>query len=322
MSDVQRTPLDDIWEYSPSPFLQPQWLDDFTRLLSERAIGTDSEKLLQPKPEIETTIRHFAAEFIPDEAVQIAQVAHIAELMYHDTQGPAIRRDIHTVLNTGELRPEITSYIEAIMTDFPVIADFAREHHETCRVKQSEFIDIKGLVSLVKSTNFESIIIKAALDYSNFEFTERTSKERPLTEKEINKMDRIITTIKTIDAPLLEISGFDALASELLSKAYEWELSHGGNGNFVNEARRIFDELGGRNELGKDTERILNALFPEDELSHQQVTHDQESYEIYFTDGSTKLPPYSDTDYRILARLKSVGSTAKKCIVHLRREGR
>lgn len=313
MSDVKRTPLVDSREYSFSNLSQPQWIQDFTELLADRAQGTDSEKLLQPKPGAEATVRHFAADFIPDEAISIAQIAHIAELLYHKKQGPTIQRDLHKALYSSEAEPENLAYIEAIITDLPVIADFARKHHAASDTYGQEFVDIEGLVDLVEHTNLESLIIKAALDYSNFLLLDQQDS---LTEKEQQKMRRIITTIKTIDAPVLELTGFDALATEMLSKAYEWELRQSGDEHFVDVSHYIFDQLGGRNELGKTTERIMNELFPEDNLSHEQVTRDQESYEIYFGDGTTTLPD-NDTTYRILARLKSVGATAKKTSPHL-----
>lgn len=296
------------------------WTDTFINDIRTHMHGANLLALMTPKPEVAEMAAHFAGDHLPESALDVAAVAHIAELMYHPELGPNIRNSLSYAFN-GQLKashayetlddtPENQAmrYTFGLLSDFPEIADYARAHKEKCDSFGHEFADIEGLVGLVERTSFESIIIKSALDYSNLLLLE---SKRVMTPKEIAKMRRIITTIKTVDAPLLEIAGFEALAAVMLSKAYSWELEQANNGFFVEQAERVFDELGGRKELATIAASFLEKVFINDEYTHDPVTDEQERYEMFFTDGAVRFSDF-DEEFRVIARLKSTGAAAKK----------
>lgn len=298
---------------------QSGWSDDFLDTIRPRMHGANLLALMQPKPGVAETAADFAGDHMPTDALEVARIAHIAELAHHLHLGRNIRRSLHETF--GESLDAIPSeewhdsehhlqlkYNFGLIRDFPLIAEFTKAHEDKCKNAGHEFVDIEGLVDLVERVNFESIIIKSALDYSNFRLLDDKDY---LTEQESAKMRRIITAIKTVDSPLLALTGFDAFESELLSKAYCRELENGNNSYFVHKADTIFSELGGRHALAKSAEQFIEDLFENDKYSHSRVTDEQERYELFFTDGSVSFGD-TDSEYRVLARLKSVGATAKK----------
>lgn len=302
-----------------TPLAQLNWSETFTDYLQAHFHGDGLQALARPKPEVAAMAEHFSGTHMPSEALEVAKVAHILEAGWHLNLSPNISRGLDEAF--GEIVDKVTltqwdeapeamplKYTFGLIRDFPVIVDFIKNHETKCERIGQEYIDIEGLVDLVERVNFESIIIKSALDYSNFLLLD--GKEY-LTDKEKTKMRRIITTIKTVDSPLLALTGFDALEAEILSKAYEWELKQDGNGYFVAKAEAMFDELGGRQELANTAEVFINQLFEHDTFSHTRVSTDQESYEIYFADGTVSLDDH-DVELRVLSRLKSTGSAAKK----------
>lgn len=298
---------------------QLSWSDEFTGYLKDHFHGAGLQALAQPKPEVAAIAEHFGGTHMPADALEVAKVAHIAELGWHLNLSPNITRGLSEAF--GEAVDAVTlqqwetdadalplKYTFGLIRDFPVIADFIKEHEAKCERLGQEYINIQGLVDLVERVNFESIIIKSALDYSNFLLLD---EKEYLTEKEKTKMRRIITTIKTVDSPLLALTGFDALEAEILSKAYKWELNQAGNGYFVTEAQSTFDKLGGRQALAQTAEAFMEDLFAHDTFRHTRVSSDQDNYEIYFADGTAELSE-EQIELRVLSRLKSTGSTAKK----------
>ena len=295
------------------------WSGAVVDYLQPRFHGENLQALIQLKPEVAEMALHFGGSHMPPDAIEVAKVAHIAELGWQFNLSSNITRALDAALGSAldevtptqwESHPETMplKYTLGLIRDFPVIADFIKAHEAKCAKIGVEFVDIKGLVALVEQVNFESIIIKSGLDYSNFLLLD--GKEQ-LSEKEKAKMRRIITTIKTVDSPLLAITGFDALEAEILSKAYIWELMQDGNGEFVKIAENLFRELGGRQALATATEAFVENLFANDTLSHDRVTSEQENYDMYFADGTVTLREDGE-ELRVLSRLKSIGSTAKK----------
>lgn len=295
------------------------WSDVFLTDLRGRFHGPNLTELAQLKPDVAALAHDFAGNHMPADAFEVAQVAHIAELAHRFNLSPNIGRALTSAFNDrlrgvsaeewesdADLMP--IKYTFSLMRDFPLIADFIKSHEAKCQRAGHEYIDIEGLVDLVEKTNFESIIIKSALDYSNFLMLD--GKEY-LTDKEKSKMRRVITAIKTVDSPLLALTGFDALEAEILSKAYTWELNQSGDQFFVSKASEIFEELGGRTKLAQTTEEFLEELFINDVFDHKRVTSDQEYYGVFFGGGEITFSEYAN-EYRVLARLKSVGATAKK----------
>lgn len=295
------------------------WSDVFLNNLRSHLHGDNLTALAQPKPNVAEVAYNFAGSHMPADAFEVARVAHIAELAYHlhlspnigrallDTFSDELRDVTHEEWRSdSELMP--LKYTFGLMRDFPIIADFIKDHEVKCEAVGHEYVDIEGLVDLVEKVNFESIIIKSALDYSNFMLLD--SKEY-LTDKEKSKMRRVITAIKTVDSPLLALTGFDALEAEILSKAYCWELNQSGDSSFVAKAAEVFEGLGGRAKLAETTEEFLDDVFAHDTRDHGRVTSDQEQYSVFFGDGSVTFDEHG-TEFRILTRLKSVGATAKK----------
>lgn len=303
----------------PHEQYSPGWSDDFLANLRSRLHGANLLALAEPKPDVAEMAHNFAGDHLPADALQVAQIAHIAELSFHHNLGLNIRRSLvetfhadledvtHEDWHEGtELRQ--LRYTFGLLRDFPTIAAFIKNHEERCRALGHEYVDIKGLVDLVEQTNFESILIKSALDYSNFLLLE--GKEY-LTDKEKSKMRQIITAIKSVDSPLLALTGFDAWEAEILSKAYCWELEQSGDGFFVAHANEMFHNLGGRQALGRAAETFLDDLFDSDSLQHDRVSSEQEEYGLYFSSGTLTFNGKQEA-FRVLARLKSVGATAKK----------
>jgi hypothetical protein len=295
------------------------WSDTFVSYFQSRVHGKNLEILAQAKPEVAIMAEHFGGNHMPTDALEVARIAHIAELTHHMNLRPNIVRGLSEAF--GETIQEITAeewesdaehmplkYTFGLIKDFPVIANFIKQHEQRCKQKGHEYVDIEGLVELVEKVNFESIIIKSALDYSNFLFLEQKPE---LTDQEKAKMERVVTAIKTVDSPLLALTGLDALEAEMLSKTYTWELQQSNNGAFVQHAHDTFEALGGRRRLAQVAESFLENLFVDDDFSHDRVTPDQEKYDMFFTDGIVGMSEMSD-DARVLARLKSVGSIAKK----------
>lgn len=292
----------------------------FTQKLLECSHGHNLKELVQPKSYVAMMARDFAGNHLPEEAVDVAEVAHLAELISHENLGRNVRRSLASGLEASiaDLTPEdlhddeahaSLRYRLALLSDFPIIASFSRSHEEMCQAKGRDYVDLNGLVDLVEKTNFESIIIKSALDHSNFLLLTGKSSLNPQEEA---KLKRIITAIKTVDSPLLGLTGFDALEAEILSKTYSWELRNTGGGYFVDAAENVFEQLGGRQHLAATAEQFLEELFTNDQFTHDRVTADQHDYGVFFSDGSVSLKSNDNEEYRVLSRLKSVGATAKK----------
>ncbi len=295
------------------------WSETFVDYLKPRFHGHNLQALILPKPEVAEMAEHFGGNHMPDDALEVAKIAHIAELGWQFNLSSNITRALDAAFDDSLDKvtpPEWDSHPDAmplkytlgLIRDFPEIADFIKTHEAKCARAGVEFVDILGLVDLVERVNFESIIIKSALDYSNFLLL--NGKDH-LSEKEKTKMRRIITTIKTVDSPLLGLTGFDALEAEILSKAYLWELEQDGHDHSAKAAEGVFDRLGGRQELTVASETFIKDLFANDSFSYERVTSEQENYNLHFADGKVALNGSSE-DLRVLSRLKSVGSTAKK----------
>lgn len=299
---------------------QIDWSDGFLDDIRFRMHGENLLNLMDSKPAVAEIAEHFAGDHMPPDALEVARIAHIAELSTHMHLGSNVRRSLQNVFrdrlaevphadwHDGDDHSAL-KYTFGLLRDFPVIADYIKSHESRCLGSgHDDFVDIEGLVGLVEKVNFESIIIKSALDYVNF--LELEAKP-VLSDQEKAKMSRIVTAIKTVNSPLLALTGFDAFEAEILSKAYAWELEQAQNGFFVEKSIEVFDDLGGRRSIGMNAERFLDGMFDEDDYSHSRVTNEQDTYEMFFTDGTVKFAEDTD-EYRVLARLKSIGATAKK----------
>lgn len=291
---------DTITEIPNSP-----WVSDFIKQIGTRVNGENLSRLVEPKPNVKQTVIDFAGDVLPDEVINIAEIAHLAELVYHESLGKNIRRSLgRTLFIDHGLTDEQSCYTKEILSNFPVLNAYAKEAHGI----EDKPLRLKLLKEKLPSLDIESIIVKSALDYSNFMLLEGKPE---LSRQEAQKMERTISSIRLTDSILLETAGYDALAAEMLDKVYRYELEREGHGRYVDEASKIFESLGGRNALGSRAQEFLNELFHEDNSLHYQVTANQTNYAMYFTDGEVALPG-SDESFRALSRLKSTGATAKK----------
>lgn len=286
------------------------WVANFLEQLNVRAHGDNLSRLIEPKLNVRQTVIDFAGDILPDEAIDIAEIAHLGELVRHETLGKNIQRSLGSALYMNhELTDEQSRYTGALISDLAELGAYAKTAHGA----GEESPNLKLLAEKINSINIESVILKSALDYSNFMLLEEKSE---LSTKEARKMERIISSTRHIDSVLLETLGFDALAAEMLDKIFRYELESEGNGRYVNEAKQLFENLGGRDTLGVAAQDFLNELFHEDNSLHYQVTANQTDYGMHFTDGEVTLPD-SHESFRTLSRLKGIGQAAKKmCNLH------
>lgn len=293
------------------PDLTLQLPQDFSDNLSKRAHGSNVDQLIQPKENVKKVLLDFAYNMMPEEATNIAPIAHLAELSHHDTFGKNIRRSFNeTILKNTDVDDEQKLYLAALFNDLSILANYAKKTY----ADDPNTLDLRSLADVIQSVNIESIALKAALDMSNFRLLE--SRENP-SEKEIEKMRRVIASIRHIDSILLEVLGFDALAAKMLSKVYTYELKQQGDQQYVDAANKFFDHLKNQVDLMSEGERIVRDLFADNNPDQYSVIENQEDHSVYFTDGKVGVPDV-DEHFRVLTRVKTVGSTAVKMRNHAR----
>lgn len=291
------------------PDLTIQLPQDFSDNLSKRAHGSNIDQLILPKENVKKVLLDFAYNMMPKEATDIAPIAHLAELSHNSTFGKNIRRSFNeTVLENTDVDDEQQLYLSALFSDLSILADYAKRTY----ADNPNTLDLRGLADIIQSVNIESIALKAALDMSNFRLLE--GRENP-TQKEQEKMRRVMASIRHIDSILLEVLGFDALAAKMLSKVYSYELKHQGDQQYVDAANAFFDRLNSQVDLKSEGERIVRDLFADNNPDQYSVIENQEDHNVYFTDGKVGVPDVDET-FRVLTRVKTIGSTAVKMRNH------
>lgn len=288
------------------------WTKTFHDKLSTYIHGDGLGRLIEPKYNIHSTVVDFAADMLPPEAIELTPYAHLAEQIYNPTLGKNIRRSLQeSIFESSDYDDEQKLYIAAIISDLAHLGEFSKQAY----LNTENPVQLREMADMVRSINIETMIIKSALDYSNFQLLDSKTE---LSAQEAAKLERTIASKRYIDTILLEILGFDALAAEMLSRVYMHELraldEEGMNDErYIDAANRFFAKLGGREALGNKAHEFLGKLFSHDAAVQYEVTNNQTAYNMHFTDGEVTIDTENGpTTYRTLTRLKSVGATAIK----------
>ena len=149
---------------------------------------------------------------------------------------------------------------------------------------------------LLDNVNLETLLIQSAetLEYLDSD----QAAPNNITLQKVHQAESIL-------APLGEIIGFDGLAMALQSRAYVLRSTFSDQLEPLIYARSLISERGGKNQVEQDVQSLFTTLFGE--AIHEQVIEHTEPHGIVIGEGLC-----TPNDLRVIWRLKSVGSLARK----------
>lgn len=273
----------------------------------------------------------FAADLLPEPAYHAALLHDIVQRFESADRADATAAlAIEEFLRNEHYTHEERRYVKAVLSDMKVIGQAAKDYRRRFVDGSGELTlydlsvlrdgDLKATVSsalwaidepgaslkrmkkLAKNTNFESVVILAAEKIDHL--------QHPASDNEAKLLHDVLEA-ETFFAPLCEFWGLDAMAMTLRSAAAKRRLEKQGRHAAIDTAQRIHDaamEFGG-------PERVTELLF-----GNYERRWNVEPREIDQLDESergqrtvlSKLCEMNANGLRVVARVKSVGSLAKK----------
>lgn len=285
-----------------------QGLATFVAKMDNKCHGSVRE-LLRPRNDISQMVSDFAGSIIPKEAVEVAKYSSVGKLFSDELFAPNIWRSLkESMLHDTK---EHNRYMLALLADVPYITQYVDDRYagSTTYSVNPESLDFEGLAGLVESVNVESIIIQACREYTDL--CELMAQNQDLEDNR-DKIIKSIYAINTLYGPLTELTGFDALAAEMMNKVYKWQVLHLPNGEeILTIAKAKLDILGDREKIASVEKTVVSQLFGE---SYQETFLGQDSgHDLHYTDGQVTMDGEGSKErVRLLSRLKTLGSTAKK----------
>ena len=159
----------------------------------------------------------------------------------------------------------------------------------------AQLIHPEKMLDLLERVNLESLLIQSA------ELLQWLSSERAVNNGETFGY---IYAAESIFAPICEIVGFDGLAMALQSKCAELRFEFIGESMYVTRAASIIDGIGSHDDIERSVQTVFEMTLGD--TIHEQVLKHSSPHNIIIGEGIT------EEDTRVVWRVKSVGSTAKK----------
>ncbi len=299
-------------------------------------------------PSIETMhiLHDFAGELVNPRLYDVAMLAPIAERLTDIFTSRPARRALVKYRDQFSEGSEDYAYVTDILSDFLLIkkheehaiAEWSSEKNEADKSVREALESYKHtpierrvwgtyprlgrfdeLLDLTENTNVETMLVKSAQQLQLL----GTALENIRKGESVNDR-QILTSIyltESMYAPFCEATGFDALASGLLSTCYLIRAEKLGRHDDVVEAQEVLASIGNDD----DVDSLLVSL-PDKILGdsiQERVTDDSSGHEVLFNTGYIQIhdnvpddePPI---DARIVMRKKSLGSLWRK----MSKEGR
>ena len=149
--------------------------------------------------------------------------------------------------------------------------------------------------SLLDDVNLESLMIQAAELLEWFESDKAGNDSKTLS---------YVYAAESLFAPLAEIIGFDGLASALLNACTIIRFKNAGEEVYLERAAQILEDRAGRDTLDSSVQATFEAALGE--TLYDNVLNNKSNHEIIIGEG------FTHDDARVIWRLKSLGSLAKK----------
>ena len=272
--------------------------------------GPSWKELVSPSPEATEILDDFAGELLPDAALTACELAKFGDYLNDYIVGHGIRTNVLAPHGFYNESSKTHLYIASLLHDTPIINTYTQQHYRNGipnlnRPKKPEG-DLDGLLNLVSDVQFESILVQASralVDITNI--VEQAENNCGSVDRV--RADAVSSAIETTYGPLCEITGFDAFASELMSKCYTLHLLLNNQAPVVQKARIELKKLGSRRHLSEFAQSAMHGLFGES--MQETVISNNTKHGQYFTDG---FATFSGKTVRVLTRIKNEGATAKK----------
>lgn len=285
----------------------------FAEDLSTRIRSRDLKSSLAKCHEAVEPAVIYAGRLINDQALGLAGYAHIAEQLSDGVLRPNIAKSLkHEFPDNSLTISEEKRYALGILLDIGMVRQATRDMLATNKDVTKPVLDPEFLTELANTTNLESIIISASAHHSEFlKLLERRNTDPDWSASDEKRMTHIANTIRSVDAILLELTGFDAFASNLLSPVYLWDLENRSEYQSIARAQEVINDLGGYRQIAEATDDFLMKLFSDHAID--EVTSSQNEGRLRFTDGVANISSGGDELLtRVLTRLKSTGALAQK----------
>lgn len=163
------------------------------------------------------------------------------------------------------------------------------------------FVDFEHMHDFLEVSNIESVIVKACELIDNMH---HPSSARP------SALLQDVLEAESFYAPILEVLGYDGIASLLRGVAHEVRLRQLGLGGWVDRAKEAIDQI---SDIGAD--RVVSRIFgdPGDSVSRSVVGTDASGrVPVEIGEFAAVLDPSGQRAVAGAYRLKTVGSLAKK----------
>ncbi len=313
-NEKARLPDDELDKIDSKPdYPDNTYARDFAEDLSTRISNDDLRQSLSRRNEAVKPAMIYASTLVNDEALGLAGYAHISEQFSDGVLRPNIAKSLKQEFH--ESPQDISDdkrYSLGILLDIGKIRQETRDMLAKNRNITKPMLDPELLTRLANTTNLESIIISASAHHSEFlSLVDKRSQAQDWSQIDEQRMAHLGNTIRSVDAILLELTGFDAFASNALSPVYIWDLENKGRHQSIESANQVISGLGGYAKIAEATDDFLKRLFSDHAVD--EVTSSQDEGRLRFTDGVANI---SDGKHemltRVLTRLKSTGALAQK----------
>lgn len=289
------------------------YAEGFAEDLSTRISSRDLQNKLVKRDHAVKPAMVYAGKFINEAALGLAGQAHVFELFSDGVLRPNLVKSLkHEFPESAHEIEDEKRYTLGIMLDISKVRLETRDLLATSKDVTKPVLDPEFLTELANTTNLESIIISASAHHSEFlDLAAEREVNQDWNQNQEKRMAHLANTIRSVDSILLELTGFDAFASNALSPVYIWDLENKGRQQSIEKAKLAINDLGGYSKIASATDDFLKKLFSDHAID--EVTSSQNEGRLRFTDGVGNISNGNDELLtRVLTRLKSIGALAQK----------
>lgn len=314
-----------------------------TRAVLDSYNESDRQANLELRSDVACTVHDFTSNKLYGYVQQAAELIDIFDRLNNTVKGTNARRAIQLLTldkeplgNSGYTHGD---YLLAIADDVPVINDFSSQSIDrwarSLRQKPDPFdrevaealdadnnhqpagnvwlranmpYDKKELADLAEDISLETVLIKSCQILTSLRNPEIMSRQTNTDQL------RTIMMTESVYIPLCDVLGYDALSAALYDSTSRLRLINAGRQDLVDRAQQIRDQAGNFEALEATIPEILEAVCGEF-VSDPVIRNGATNYNILSKEGIV-VPVGSEEHFRIVLRLKSVGSLARKLLYY------
>lgn len=310
---------------------------------AERAVSDYADQGIDTRSDVEeharqteSLVRAFAGNVMPEEAIRLSLVHDVFDRFWH-TEGPKYASDraelAKAVLLDMFTDPERefsykqVEYSTCLLHDMVEVEKASGEHRRMMAQESSEDDEVVSMLSdkyqgeippevwkttepyimfsymreFLWKTNIESLVVKACELIDNM--------REPSSLRESALLQDVLEA-ESFYAPILEVIGFDGLASVLRGEAHRIRLTKRGLGHFVETAEQEVQKI---EQIGID--RIAADVFGPWYAGEHAYSVDEDALtgKVPVVVGDGKITT-SSGDAEIKFRIKTTGSLADKLV--------